>query len=171
MDTRTKYFIHRNHFWFIAAIIVTALVLAVVLYRRNEDWRVLLPVIGGTVSLIYIIERQFLEEARLFKELFVDFNRRYNRLNKDLNRIRNADIKLALERKDIDILYDYFNLCGEEFLFYKKGYVYPEVWKSWILGMKIFFDNNRIRAIWVHELQTDSYYGLDLQRELLKLRR
>jgi hypothetical protein len=121
MDTRTKYFIHRNHFWFIGAIIVVAVVLAVALYRRSEDWRVLLPVIGGAVSFIYIIERQLLEEAKLFKELFVDFNRRYDEMNEDLNRIRNLETHPRLEVGDLDILYDYFNLCGEEFLFYQKA--------------------------------------------------
>jgi hypothetical protein len=34
------------------------------------------------------------------------------------------------------------------------------------MGMKMFFENERIRAEWLKELKTDSYYGLDLRREI-----
>src|SRR5436190_2837771 len=30
---------------------------------------------------------------------------------------------------------DYFNLCAEEFLFQRLGYIYDEVWTSWRNGM------------------------------------
>jgi hypothetical protein len=62
-------------------------------------------------------------------------------------------------------LFDYFNLCGEEYLFYSQGYVYPEVWKAWFNGMEFFRPNPRIRQLWNEELKTGSYYGLQFPAE------
>jgi hypothetical protein len=61
-----------------------------------------------------------------------------------------------LERRVID----YFNLCGEEYLFYKHGYILPEAWESWRRGMRQYMDVESIRELWEFEVKTDSYYGL-----------
>jgi hypothetical protein len=60
----------------------------------------------------------------------------------------------------LDTLYNYFNLSGEEYFYYKQGYIYPEVWKAWRNGMKIFYQVERIKQEWDKELSNDSYYGL-----------
>lgn len=74
--------------------------------------------IGGAVSLIYVVEKQQLDEASLFKDLFVQFNEKYDDLNEELNRIKSQD---SISLQDCNTLYDYFNLCGEEYLFYQQG--------------------------------------------------
>jgi len=51
-------------------------------------------------------------------------------LNEELNRMAREDPTAPLTSDNLDCLFDYFNLCGEEFLFYRKGYIYPEVWQS-----------------------------------------
>jgi hypothetical protein len=61
-----------------------------------------------------------------------------------------------------DTLYKYFNLCAEEYLYYTKGYIYPEVWSAWWNGMIVFCRNPRIRRIWSDELNTNAYYGFPL---------
>jgi len=152
--------------WLIAIVVVIASALSIVFYSRGGDWKVLLTIVGGAISLIYVIEKQQLDEAILFKELFVEFNQRYDKLNEELNRIRTEDTKQPLKPTDLNCLFDYFNLCGEEYLFYRKGYIYPEVWKSWVMGMKIFFSSERICPIWTEELKSDSYYGLDVRKEI-----
>ena len=72
--------------------------------------------------------------------------------------------------KDIDgafnTLNDYFNLCGEEYLFYRRGFIYPEVWGSWVRGMNIYFKDDRIQELWLEELRNESYYGLDVGKEI-----
>lgn len=167
MNIGTKYFLHRYHFPLIVLVIVFAVVISIWFYARGDDWKLFLPVIGAAVSLIYVIQKQQLEEAKLFKELFVQFNERYDQLNEDLNRIKCLGL---ISSKDRDTLNDYFNLCGEEYLFYRQGYIYPEVWKSWTLGMKLFYDSDAIRPIWVAELKTGSYYGLDVEREVKRIK-
>jgi hypothetical protein len=166
MSIRTKYFLHRYHFQLILVVIVGTVAISFWFYTRGDDWKLFLPAIGGAVSLIYVVEKQQLDEASLFKDLFVQFNEKYDDLNEELNRIKSQD---SISLQDCNTLYDYFNLCGEEYLFYQQGYIYPEVWQSWILGMKIFYDSDVIRPIWISELKSGSYYGLDIEREIKRI--
>ena len=116
-------------------------------------WQLILTVIGGILSFIYFVQKQRLEEMRLFKELFTEFNARYDDLNEDLNKIcQEKDNTKPLGQNQIDLLYNYFNLCGEEYFYYKQGFIYPKVWKAWRNGMKIFYRNKRIKDAWAEEL-------------------
>jgi len=57
---------------------------------------------------------------------------------------------------------DYLNLCGEEYLYYKRGYIEPSVWHAWQNGMKSILEAPSIYAVWVAEKKTGSYYDLPL---------
>ena len=135
-------------------------------YKSVDDWKILLPFVGGAISLIYIIEKQQLDEALLFKQLFYDFNKRYDDLNEELKKIKD-DSNIELTETEKFLLSDYFNLCGEEYLFYKNGYIYPEVWESWVNGMRIFLKIEKIKVEWMNEFKTNSYYGLDIEKEVM----
>lgn len=159
-----KYWLLRNHYLLVAGVLGFAAILFTVFYRSQSDWQILVTVVGGSVSLIYIIEKQQLEEARLFKELFTEFNARYDKLNNDLIRILDKKNE-RLSDADKGVLSDYFNLCGEEYLFYRNGYVYPEVWESWYNGMRTYADHPAIREHWAKELKSSSYYGFEIPAE------
>ena len=73
-----------------------------------------------------------------------------------------APAEQELTSDEITLLYNYFNLCAEEYLYYRKGFIYPEVWFAWRNGMKIFCGCPRICALWKTELQTNSYYGFPI---------
>ena len=160
-----KYLIFR-YYILIALAGCLAAIAAVLNSHQNFNWQLLLPIIGGSSSFVYFIQKQKLEETRLFKELFTSFNERYDRLNETLNNIiiGNEVEDLSLEEKNS--LYDYFNLCGEEYFFYKQGYIYPEVWRSWRNGMRIFYKNQKIKNLWAREIENNSYYGF--KTELLE---
>ncbi len=163
MSVKFKWFIHRYYLTIVATTFLSTIILAVVLYIKGVDWKILLTVIGGLISFIYFIQNQQIDEARLFKDLFVEFNRRYDALNGALNEIiKEEDVSVFLKDSEKIILYDYFNLCAEEYLFYCKGYIYPEVWEYWVKGMGIYFKNPRVRKEWLEEKKTASYYGLEL---------
>jgi len=49
-------------------VIVFAVVISIWFYVKGDDWKLFLPVVGAAVSLIYVIQKQQLEEAKLFKE-------------------------------------------------------------------------------------------------------
>jgi hypothetical protein len=115
--------------------------------------------IPPTSGFFYFVYRQHLDETRLFKELFVDFNARYDKLNDRLNAILSGPHEGELSQNDCELLFSYFNLCAEEYFFYKAGYVDQDVWKSWCRGMGVFFDHPRIRELWDRDCAADAYYG------------
>ena len=170
MKVRIKFFLMDYYLWIILLLILFAAGLLFFFLLRGYNWTAMISIIGGLFSAIYFIQKQELDEAKLFKELFLEFNRRYDYLNEKLNNIiRNKNNAKDLGFDDINTLYDYFNLCGEEYLFYKKGYIYPKVWRSWVRGMKVFYEDERIQKKWLKEFGTESYYGFDLSKEISKL--
>src|SRR5579863_8362248 len=91
-----------------------------------KDWlrlkpELLLTVVGGIAGLTYFLYRQHIDETKLFKELFTEFNRRYDDLNDDVNAIYSAETTLPLSATEKDRLVTYFNLCAEEHFFYESG--------------------------------------------------
>jgi hypothetical protein len=127
------------------------------------EWELIFTIVGGILSFIYFVQKQKLEEIRLLKELFTDFNARYDALNEELNRIASDnEAREGFTQQELDTIYNYFNLCGEEYFYYEQGYIHPKVWKAWRNGMKIFYRNERIRKAWAEELKNDSYYGFQL---------
>jgi hypothetical protein len=162
MYPKLKFWVYRYHV-LIAVLLLSAAILLPVLFREAmKDWRIFVPMIGGLFAFVFGVEKHRLDEDRLFRELFAEFNKRYDALGLELNRIRAGDNEIALRLEEIGTLFQYFNLCAEEFLYYRKGYIDPGVWQAWQNGMKIFAENPRIRELWVRELATDSYYGFIL---------
>ena len=114
----------------------------------------------GSVSLIYIFQKQQLDEAVLFKELFGEFNSRYESLNDELGRIKVSPRSQWTDDQNA-ILEEYFNLCCEEYLYFKKGFIYQETWDSWVKGMRIFFVGVKKKK-WLEDMESNSGYGLTL---------
>lgn len=129
-----KWWLHEHH-------LIICLILLFVIFSltiafpflplpREVDWKILLTVISGLLSLVYFIQKQQIEEMQQVKDLIGAFNDRYDKLNADLNTIIKSQDNTLINTKETNIIYDYFNLCAEEYLFYRKGYIYPEVWES-----------------------------------------
>ena len=127
-------------------------------------WEFLLTLWATVLSALFLIQKQKLEETRLFTRLFESFNERYDDLNEDLNRIRDDCSKKNLSAEDKALLYDYFNLCAEEYLYYQKGYIFEEAWEAWKNGMRTFMEDPRVHKLWQEESKDDSYYGFDMPR-------
>jgi hypothetical protein len=123
----------------------------------HQSTSVLLTVIGGLGSLGFYFHRRHAEDARFVKELLTDFNERYDKLNNDLQSAiwRSAQFEEETKLQFIK----YFNLCAEEWLFRRAGYIYEEVWDAWQKGMKQYASDPRVVELWKKEEATDSYYG------------
>ena len=115
--------------------------------------------IGGVAGFTYFLYRQHLDETKLFKELFAEFNHRYDALNDPLNAILFGSREGELSADERARLFSYFNLCAEEYFFYKAGYIDRRVWQSWCRGMEVFFKHPRIQALWEQDRTANSYYG------------
>lgn len=135
------------------------MVLFVINVSGFENWAVIVPLAAVAVSLIYFLLSQRLEETRLFKDLFSEFNLRYDALNATLQNAKHHPPEERLPAEIHEALVDYFNLCAEEYIFYKLGYIRQEVWQAWLKGMRYYYEDGRIRELWDRELKQDSYYG------------
>lgn len=158
MTPKCKHWLYDHHLLITFALLLVVFLLWAFI-GSLQTWSFLSSAIGAVLGLSYFVLKQHLDETRLFKELFSAFNARYDAMNADLYAVRDAPEDQPLTREEIMFLYDYFNLCAEEYLYYRKGYIYPEVWLAWHNGMKIFCKSSRIRKLWEKELQTNSYYG------------
>lgn len=144
-------------YWF---LICFASVISLLLTHR-EPIATIATFFGVLLSLAYFLQKQKLEETRLFREIFKECNARYDSLNEELQSIAQKDPKSLTPAEQGKII-DYLNLCGEEYLYYKRGYIEPSVWQAWHNGMKSNVAAPSIRAIWDQEKRTGSYYQLPI---------
>src|SRR5215472_6879685 len=153
----------RNRKWYPLVFLIgsSAAIVAWLRFAAGHPPELLLSAIGGIAGFTYFKYRQHLDEARLFKELFAEFNGRYDALSDDLNGILFGASAGTLTADEREQLFSYFNLCAEEYFFYKAGYIDRDVWESWCRGMKVFFNHPRIQALWEQDCKADSYYGFN----------
>jgi|SRR5690606_27777557 len=109
-------------------------------------------------------QTQNLANDKMMKELFSEFNKRYDRLNGFLLSIQDMtieDFQGFKESKKFKINYrvnDYFNLCSEEYFWYKKGRIDEEVWQSWSIGMNYIYSHTElVRYLWNQECENEGY--------------
>lgn len=155
----TRHFLFKTYGWI--ALLGGGVGIAVVTYFSEAN---LIPLIGtvvaATLGFCYFIQQQRLAETTLFKELFTEFNARYDGLNDPLMDIMESGSKPTMNQRQIIV--DYFNLCAEEYLFYKQGYIIPEVWRSWCRGMLFYMEKEPFQSLWEKEKKTESLYGLSM---------
>ena len=110
--------------------------------------------------MLFLVQKQRLDELKLFRELFTYFNDVYDELNDHLERIAtDGQIDVSENRQRV---VDYFNLCAEEFWWYREGYIPDSVWGFWCRGMMYYFDRAEFQKLWNDEKRINSYYGLTL---------
>ncbi|MGA3212372.1 MAG: hypothetical protein ABSD20_13785 [Terriglobales bacterium] len=155
----TRRYIFENYWWVAILGAVFAVVLA---FTAGQKASLVGSIIAATLGLCYFVLQQRLAEMRLFKELFVEFNRRYESLNERLLRAANSVAgQEGQDQLDRQVVIDYFNLCGEEYLFFREGYIHPRVWRSWCIAMLWYLNREPFRSMWEgDEEDTDTYYGL-----------
>ena len=130
--------------------------------QPKTAFELLVAVIGAVAAFVYFLYDQHHKDTQMFVSLFEKFNARYDRLNEKLNAIvsRPADSPFLPAHRDT--LYDYFNLCAEEYLYYEAGYIDEKVWQAWLRGMSYFAADKAVRRLWEKEIESGSYYGFKL---------
>jgi hypothetical protein len=149
---------HRRNIWpWCVAASLVILIIYLFVPAGYRSGTVLVSAVGSFWALAFYLRGRHAEDARFAKELLTEFNQRYDRLNNDLQSAlwRSASFEEETKLQFIK----YFNLCAEEWLFWKAGYIYDPVWKAWENGMKQYGRDPRVIALWKKEEGTDSYYG------------
>lgn len=137
-------------------VIFISIITIIILLNPDSKIEIVLGVIGLFMTLVISLNQYWIEYDKMFKELFQDFNIKFNKLNKYLNKI---PIELS-DNKD-DIIQKYLNLCSEEYLWYKKDRIDKEVWDAWKIGMEFYLKNPNIKRVFNDEKKYNvSYYGL-----------
>ena len=148
----------RRVIWF-SCIGAATLILIVYLIvpPDHRSASVLLTLVGGLGAFAFYFHRRHADDARLVKELLTEFNDRYDKLGGELQFAisHRGDFEMETQLRFVR----YFNLCAEEWLFWKSGYIYEPVWKAWENGMKQYGRDPRVVVLWRKEEATDSYYG------------
>lgn len=150
-------------------------------YENWEFWIGTLSVIvtGGLGVAVWFSTKKYnktqisLASHQLQKELFTEFNQRYDKLNGYLEIITKYKSLKELEKEKLkkqqflrDKLNDYFNLCAEEYYWYNNGRIDEDLWKSWEVGMNAWYDNHAIiREAWREEYDSFGYQSFYLKKD------
>jgi len=114
-----------------------------------------------------------LANDKMLKELFTEFNTRYDKLNDTLNEIsdghpnwlNNIKSDEKYKQNSYNVIIDFFNLCAEEYFWFKEGRINAKIWKSWSKGMNdIFNDSQLIQTIWSKECENEGYKSYYIEK-------
>jgi len=143
---------------------IIALIIGLLVYNFvNGNIEILGAVMATGISISFGVRQYKIENDKVFKELFKEFNSRYDTVFNDfLNKLdEEKEIKLVLDLNEKLKVIDYINMCAEEYLWYKKGRIPEEVWKAWKNGIQYYTIIPSINKVFEEQsLQRDSYYGL-----------
>lgn len=138
----------------------------------------ILGFIGFRLTMYYSQHTKKIEDEKMMKELFTEFNKRYDEINDYLVEIECKFPSFdELEKAQSDIhenygdflkqkVIDYFSLCAEEFYwFHYKERIDPIIWESWHSGMNYWYNEvPAIKRLWEIEIEAngkESYYITD----------
>lgn len=94
-------------------------------------------------GLFYIIANHKIIKDQTFRDLFREFNKRFDDINESLNEIVHAYSDSRLETK---IIQDYLNLCSEEYLWKKKKRIPKSVREAWEAGIIDYLKKSQKRS-------------------------
>lgn len=127
-------------------------------YKYKLETAIFAALVSGIITSYWAVNKQWLDQDQAFKDLFREFNKRFDDMNESLNEILNGEADTRTQEK---IIQDYLNLCSEEYLWYKKGRIDKDVWQAWKGGIDYYLKNETFRNHFKKESShNDSYYGL-----------
>jgi hypothetical protein len=140
---------------FLAALLVGSTLYIAIPSLQHKELAV--AWIAGWWTFTHFQHQHSLEKTKFFFELFNRFNERYSKMNEGLQSIPEGEGMPSKE--DRERVVDYFNLCAEEFMFYRRGYIPEDVWTAWRNGMNWYAKNPKFTMVWREEKVTESFYG------------
>ncbi|MEI7502680.1 MAG: hypothetical protein WCJ61_05305 [Paludibacter sp.] len=164
------YWFKRNLIHIITAI--SLIVSSCIFFLEIIKVELFLGLIGSTATLYFGVLKYQIENDKMFMELFISFNKRYDsELNDIFNKYRflqkendENSRQESLSINEEKLIIDYFNLCAEEYLWRKKNRIPKSVWEAWKAGMIENIDMPKIEELFLDETSTaskrKSYYGL-----------
>lgn len=145
-----------------AAIIILTELLAY--YYKIIDSFIMIALISSSITIYLGSLKLKIESDMLFKELFLYFNDKYNAELNDLINELKYNVNKKINQTEKALIIDYFNLCAEEYLWFKKSRIPSDVWNAWRSGIIENINIKQINKIYFDEISSKnnvkSYYGL-----------
>jgi len=148
---------YRSHLF--ALILIILVILTFILAGSNQT--VLIGITGTLVSIYIGINLTNIHSDRLLKELFTEFNNKYDeKYNDCLNGLQSSTDVVNSENRGLIV--DYINLCSEEYFWYTKGRIPKIIWTNWKAGILFHLQIPSIKKKVFQEEKKyrESYYGL-----------
>lgn len=144
---------------------VLFLIVAIIVFYLLRNKEIAAAILVTGISFSIGIKQLQVENDKMFKELFINFNSKYDtKFNNTLNNIDfkfNSNSEYQLTEEEKFIIIDYLNFCSEEYLWYSKNRIDECVWESWRNGMIYYLNIPVINSfILTQKGQANSYYGL-----------
>lgn len=166
MKRKLRQFIWDNS---ISTLVIFGLFIASIIFcfphllPNEKEFEAIIASLVLYFGILYNILVYKISVDKFFKELFNEFNNRYNQMNEDLNLIYNGEfIQFSRSTKtEKSVIIDYLNLCSEEYYWFKKGRIDLKVWESWKEGILFYLVHRNFKyVVEEQKKQKDSYYGL-----------
>lgn len=164
----------KKQYFYLFLINISSIILAILAYNYfNNKIEILGSILATGISISFGLAQYNIENDKIFKDLFYEFNQKYDeRFNNKLNEIEytlSTDKSISISEEERELIIDYLNFCAEEYLWYTKGRIPENVWKSWKKGMLFFFKLAPIKPIILSQFsQKESYYGFfdEIEKDL-----
>lgn len=134
---------------------------------------IILAIVATLIALKHNKVTSQLNNDNLQKQLFTEFNGRYDKLNDLLQFILDFDEEeiRRYNNSENDTLFgvykksfikfkinDYFNLCAEEYYWFSKNRIDDRIWDAWKKGMNDIYNKSLIiKEQWQEEIQNDGW--------------
>jgi hypothetical protein len=155
----------RRYLLLIGSLICIVVIITIMQMLGSISANVYLGLCATLITIFISIINYYQTSDRFFKELFTDFNLRYDKMNNFLNQLGEDD---ELNSNDQQRIMDYLNLCAEEYMWMKKGRLPEDIWRSWKNGIDLHLRKKYVRKVFAEErlLWKSSYYGFFDEIEL-----
>ncbi|MFW0716952.1 hypothetical protein [Pedobacter sp. N23S346] len=116
-----------------------------------------------------------INRQKMEKDLFSEFNKRYDDLNDSLTKLEGIETieqlkatSSKIENKTMYIvLIDYFNLCAEQYYWKKQKKFSTQIWSAWQSGMQFYFDTYPVvMKLWVDQTKNHNYKSFYLKENI-----
>lgn len=167
-----KKFFSKYYLSIIAALFFLIAFFVLYYCLKEKKAEIYISVTASILALYFGLLKHQISNDEMFLKIFSDFNARYNdEFNDLLNEIRDEDRELLPAEKKLVI--GYFNLCAEEYFWFKKGRLPKDIWKAWRAGILENLRIEQVFEVYQDEMKTNNerkaYYGLE--DEIKKLRK
>lgn len=98
----------------------------------SSEFALMLNMTAAVLGFVYFVQKQKLEEEKLFFDQFANFNKRFHDLSDSLGKLSETDCD---QQNTIPVVGRYFDLCLEEYQLYQYGRIPEKTWHYWGSGM------------------------------------